>query len=220
MYCRNCGEQINEDAKFCRHCGASQTALTSADMQLSTPSQAIQQKPKSKWKKKNNGCVTAFLIATLSLFSVFIILINLPSNGGDSADVSVTGTEAGLHGEKSTKKQKYEVSIVSSSVEESAKGDPYIVINYDFKNNGTYAESFEGAFDVNIYQNGVQCLDYELFRKESERHQERANVQPGTTYRVRQAYRLYDTDSPIEYEINGRELFGTETYAKGTINLK
>lgn len=220
MYCRNCGEQISDDALFCGSCGANQTVLTSADMQPSTPSQATQHKPVSKWKKKNNGCVTSFFVAVISLFLIFIILLNLPSNDAESSDASLSGTETGTHEEKSTKKQKYEVRIVSYSVEESAKGDLYVVINYDFENNDTEAESFEGAFDVSIYQNGVQCLPYELYRKESERLQERSKVKPGTTYRVRQAYRIFDTESPVDYEIRIRGLFSTEAYKNGTIKLK
>lgn len=230
MYCRNCGAQINDDAKFCESCGASQTPNqpTTPEPIKQPPLAAQPVAPYTKQKKKR-GCLTAFLIvAILSL--VFVIAVaNIPDQKIDemASNLSVEESKEQLEkGEKNkqsntttTKPQKYTVNIVSSKVEKS-NDSYYLVIQYDYTNNDTDAESFKDAFDVYIYQNGVQCLDYELWHDESERHQERAKVQPGTTYQVRQAYRLYDTTSPVEYEIKGGALFDTETYAKGTISLK
>ena len=45
MYCTKCGYQIEDDAKFCEHCGEPVTIITPEMMQTANASDADKNKP-------------------------------------------------------------------------------------------------------------------------------------------------------------------------------
>ncbi len=72
MFCKKCGKQLSDDAKFCGGCGSAVTQNVSAE-ETNTP-EAIQEKPvapaypKNEETKTKSG-VTAVMIALLAVTS-------------------------------------------------------------------------------------------------------------------------------------------------------
>ena len=67
MFCRNCGNQIPDGAKFCTVCGAQQQANTSYDQQ-----QTQTQTPNVPEKKKNNIWITIIILVIAGAIGSFI----------------------------------------------------------------------------------------------------------------------------------------------------
>lgn len=86
MFCRNCGKEIPDRAKFCTHCGAAQTAARS-----SGPTQSHQQSPVSqpqgKPPKKKNNIFVMFAVILAATFVGQIIGKQMSKSYMEDADV-------------------------------------------------------------------------------------------------------------------------------------
>lgn len=79
MYCKNCGKQLSDDAKFCHSCGSSvETPVT--EQVAPTPTETAQpvctcqcsQTPVQEIKKKNNVCcLVGFILSFVSYLFLF-----------------------------------------------------------------------------------------------------------------------------------------------------
>lgn len=69
MFCKDCGAQLSDDARFCPHCGSAQTVTPPAEAE--EPAQSFADKVRATGKKL--GFSTAFLIATICLTLVQVL---------------------------------------------------------------------------------------------------------------------------------------------------
>lgn len=213
MYCRNCGAQINDGAKFCESCGASQfTEQTAAPDQIQEKQPTKQPKKTIKMQKKQK--YSCFAVCAILLIS-FIVLFIIAWHQTPIKNIQTSSTTA------ASKSQKYTVEYVTSEVR-----NPFdlsqlniVVITLKFTNNSEDTISFDAAFDMKVFQNGVECLPYEMVDDSQGFLQGMEDVQAGYSTTIQKAFRLKDTESPVEYIVGG-SLFDSAEYARGTINLK
>lgn len=66
MFCKDCGAQLADDARFCPHCGSAQ-AVTPPAQTVTPPAEPVNIADKVRATAKKVGSSTAFLIATICL---------------------------------------------------------------------------------------------------------------------------------------------------------
>ena len=83
MFCKNCGKQLEDDAKFCSGCG----------MNLAeTPAEQIEQPAHQTNKKTRNGAKTAKLI--VGIISIVLFMVIAFQSCAVSISTALTGTES------------------------------------------------------------------------------------------------------------------------------
>ena len=92
MYCKNCGKEIENEVRFCPHCGNSQEA--------SQPVETVQIKEKQQVKQLNNknGFKTAKLIIGIISIVLFIIIAFQSCAIGMSNTLLDNGESSGFAG--------------------------------------------------------------------------------------------------------------------------
>lgn len=98
----------------------------------------------------------------------------------------------------------YEATYKGAEVTEDADGNPALVCNFTFTNNGKDAESFNWAFTETAFQQGVE-LSYAVVWKDADSYDtvdENAStkIQPGKTIDVSIAHKLSNTSDPVTLE--------------------
>lgn len=96
MYCKNCGEQISENSKFCSHCGAAVNAYETGPVGESTAPQEVTEPNELD---ENKGCRTIFCVVMISiaLFAILsIISLNYKDPDVPAATSSTPAIESSL----------------------------------------------------------------------------------------------------------------------------
>lgn len=96
----------------------------------------------------------------------------------------------------------YTVEIESATITQDYAGDPAVVITYSWTNNSSETTSPLFSVSTAVFQDGVG-LESALITDDSvyDSSMRTADVRPGTTIEVQEAFSLYNTTSPIEVEI-------------------
>lgn len=169
MYCKNCGKQIEDDAKFCPSCGASMngpaTQPTVEKAPVSAP-QANSTRAKEP-KKKGIGCLgTIGIVLALSLLIIFIGAMgeDEPEKVGDN-DPSSNSTIASETGPApftvGDRVELNDIAVTLVSVTEStgsqfltpSDGKIFVICEFEIENNSdsdiavSSLLSFEAYFD-------------------------------------------------------------------------
>lgn len=171
MFCKNCGNQIDDDAKFCHGCGASTEEPIDhpvvEKIPVSSPASRTVQ-PKAPEKKKGMGCLSVIgIILAIFLFFIFIGIImgeEEPEKVGDSGSPS-SSTSASETGPApftvGDKVELNDVIVTLVSVSEStgseyitpSDGNIFVICEFEIENNSTAdiavssLLSFEAYFD-------------------------------------------------------------------------
>lgn len=105
----------------------------------------------------------------------------------------------------------YTVEIESATITQDYAGDPAVVITYSWTNNSSETTSPLFSVSTAVFQDGVG-LESALITDDSvyDSSMHMADVRPGTTIEVQEAFSLYNTTSPIEVEI-------TESFTLGNL---
>lgn len=96
----------------------------------------------------------------------------------------------------------YTVEIQSATITQDYEGNPAVVIDYSWTNNSSETTSPLFSVTTAVFQDGVG-LESALITDDSvyDSRMHMADVRPGTTIEVQEAFSLYNTTSPIEVEI-------------------
>lgn len=96
----------------------------------------------------------------------------------------------------------YTVEIQSATITQDYEGNPAVVIDYSWTNNSSETTSPLFSVTTAVFQDGVG-LESALITADSvyDSSMHMADVRPGTTIEVQEAFSLYNTTSPIEVEI-------------------
>lgn len=96
----------------------------------------------------------------------------------------------------------YTVEIESATITQDYAGDPAVVITYSWTNNSSETTSPLFSVSTAVFQDGVG-LESALITDDSvyDSSMRTADVRPGTTIEVQEAFSLYNTTSPIEVEV-------------------
>jgi predicted nucleic acid-binding Zn ribbon protein len=192
--CKSCGAPISKKAKTCPNCGA---------------------------KNKNHKILVVILI----LLALIIIIAVAGSGGDDSTDTATktqtNGTVETVESDENSIGQ-YSVEITKARLTSTYDGKPAVVVTYKFTNNSDDTpESFNVAFDDEVYQNGVG-LNSSYFLKEGDPYSSdnaSKEIKIGASIEVEKAYELNDSSTPIEVEVKELFSFNDETITR-TFDLK
>ena len=107
----------------------------------------------------------------------------------------------------------YTVEIKSATITQDYAGDPAVVITYTWTNNSNETTSPLFSVTTSVFQDGVG-LDSAIIMDDSvyDSSMQMADVRPGTTIEVQEAFELNNTTSSIEVEIT--EAFSWEDPAE------
>lgn len=86
MYCKNCGQKIEDDSKFCNHCGVAQKSKTEAITDTETEIET------TETKSNKIGCFTIFVVLFL-LFAVCVVIV-IANKDPKSSNVSSSSSSA------------------------------------------------------------------------------------------------------------------------------
>ncbi len=168
-----------------------------------------------KKKKKKTWIIIAIIVAVL-------VLIIAVSGGEDTEDTPAGSENASqsVDAEKDVATDgvigDYICKVKSASICKDWVGEESVKVVYEFTNNNEDPQSFDGALDVNLYQDGVGLETTFLSGDDSSIYD--VEIKNGVTKEVIKYYVLRDKTTPIEVEIS--ELFSfDDTKITTTINL-
>lgn len=150
---------------------------------------------KCQFCEKSQGGDTA-LIAIGIIFAFIVVLAALSLLASDDNTEEISGGNNSNLG-------NYIVDIVSCRIAEDYEGKPVVIVKYKFTNNSDNAEAFLYAIDANVYQNGIGLN--EAWSIDASANYDNSNqtkeIKKGATLEVEVAYKLNDTKTDIEVEV-------------------
>lgn len=208
MYCKNCGQEVEQNAKFCPECGAAVGPE--------------QQGQKGKAKKP---------IFKRWWFWVLIIILVVSFLGGGNGE-EASNSSAGEKGsqesvipqatepaavllEASGSLGDFDIQIHDFEIADDYAGDPSILIDFTFTNNSEESESVYVNLIYMAYQNGVQ-LESTYFIDNIRYNPDdlTKDVKPGSSLDLTVAYSLSSDTAPVEFEIGEAFSFNDDKLGK------
>lgn len=114
-------------------------------------------------------------------------------------DLTTMTSEENAYTKPEKSDKDYEVKILSATLEETDKNEPYLVVKYEFTHYKDKATSFGMSVDHKVYQNGVECGGYIAIDK-IDIAQKNLDVQPGVPYQLEVAYPLQNATDDVTIE--------------------
>ncbi len=163
---------------------------------------AIQDEKKKKKKKR--------LIIIAVIVVVLIVIGIIGSSGGDSDknnDTNATNSsvaaassvEADTTENNSNTIGNYGCVVKSAKLTKNWEGADTVLITYEFTNNSKSPASFDVALVDHIYQNGIGLET--TFLDDEDTDLLDVEIKPGASKEVKKAYKLRDTSTDLEIEI-------------------
>ena len=95
----------------------------------------------------------------------------------------------------------YAISILDAEQTKDYNGNPALIINFDYKNNGDDSQMFSTAVSCTAYQNGVELSSAIILNGSYDSDSPLKKIQPGSSLKVQRAFELPDTSSPVTVEV-------------------
>lgn len=142
---------------------------------------------------------------------------NVDMDKVDGTELTEEKTDDAL--DSSAELGSYNVSIEDAKLVNGDDGD-YIVVTFDFKNGSGADASFDGVIKANAFQTSGRLAPATTFETEGyEPLSVAEQVKPGKSVTVQKAYKLEDTETPVDIEV--KEFHSNDgTGIKKTFNLK
>lgn len=156
------------------------------------------------------------------LIAVLFALFALGSGESEPTTVDQGDGAADVSAEDKTTLGDYSVEISDCKVVKDFEGKPAVIITYKYTNNSSDTPtSFFIAFDDAAYQDGVGLNESFFLDDGVEYDSESKNkeIKKGTTIDVQVAYKLNDSETPVEIEISELFSFEEKTITK-TFDIK
>lgn len=146
--------------------------------------------------------ILAFMLITSLLFGAAGCsseTTEAPSNSSSGSialkSETQTDVESGVLG-------KYSIEIKDAFITTDFEGEPALIVNYNFTNNNTSAESFLFSVHDAAFQDGKELGSAVVLKKEIYAPETATtNVAPGETLSVQRAFLLINRTSPIQIDV-------------------
>lgn len=115
----------------------------------------------------------------------------------------------------------YVVTLSDYKIVQDYDGNDVLIVTYDYTNNSSEPTAFDIAFITHAYQNGVEvekCYMSYSIEDDYDSSLQSANIQPGVTSSVQEAYYVTDMSTPIQLEV-GLFLSFEDDQVEFTVNL-
>lgn len=188
--CRSCGAEVDASVKFCPNCGAKRNTFISENRFL------------------------LVIIAVFASVGILCIVFLGPQKDAVLESKQIERQEYGsVTAQNANNKPKekdaktggtlgdYYVDIKKAEIAEDYKGNPIVVITYEFTNNSDDSRSAMWAISEKAFQDGVELDDaYVVDDEIYDRDNARREIRPGTTVDVQCAF-ILTSDSVVEFEL-------------------
>lgn len=209
MNCPNCNTQNADGAKFCNNCGYN---FVNPQEQSGQPIQQNQQQSVPTYQPSTQQPAKKKPKWWLIAIAVILVLLLFKACFGGSSDNDANVSNSSV-GTSSTSKNKnemqdkgtlgnYEVEIVSAEKIKDYEGNPAIVVEYKFTNNGEEATNFMSAVVYQAYQDGIQLDSAVVIDSSYDSDAILKNIKSGKSLTVYYAYLLNDETTPVEIEVS------------------
>lgn len=154
-------------------------------------------KDEKKKKKKKRLIIIAIIV-------VIIIAIGILGSTGSSEETQNTAAtnssiEADTTEKSSNQVGNYGCVVKSAKLTKNWEGADTVLITYEFTNNSNNPTSFDVALMDHIYQDGIGLET--TFLDDEETDFLDVEIKPGASKDVKKAYKLRDTSTDLEIEI-------------------
>lgn len=113
---------------------------------------------------------------------------------------------------------KYDLKVVGWQISSDYKGNPVVVIEYQYTNKDSDPHDFRWTFNDTVYQNGIEC-DSMVIGCKAETDNIDSKIQTGATINIKQAYELHDTTSPVNIIVEDSLIFSNTEIINANINI-
>ena len=108
----------------------------------------------------------------------------------------------------------YYVKLTGVAVSTDYEGNPALIVNYDFTNNGAESAAAIWSINISVFQNGLELETAIMTSDDYDSGQSMREVQTGTTISCQDAFALEDTTSPVEVQVEELISFDGEMIAQ------
>ncbi len=126
-------------------------------------------------------------------------------SGSEEEDQPISADNSGLYGTESAVSGDIGdggLAIKGFSFCDNYDGEPAIVIEFDYTNNGSEEAPFYLHFLPQAYQDGVQLEDGYDMTGTFDNQEMVLNVQPGATFTVHRMFKLRSDTSPVQLKVS------------------
>lgn len=169
-------------------------------------------------KTKLLSIAMALTLMPASLSSCLLLMGDDDESSSEAEKTSVSDSSSVSDSKISEKEEKpeYEVKVTDYFLSKDYKDEEVLVVEYEWTNNSDEPKSFITVFDDKLYQNGVECDDSVVGCDDVNSDDAWANIQPGTTFKVKCDYYIRDK-SPINIVVT--RWLGDDKYIDETIEF-
>ena len=210
MFCKHCGAQIPDTAKFCTECGQRVEMIVYPDY---SQQQNYQEYNEQEPVAKRRG-LPWWAYALLILASVFVLSSALPHSRFNDAPKTTITVDNPINIDYAN----CNISYMYSSVERDS--DPRLFVYYRFTNNGSDDEThyFDYLVDQKAFQDGIQ-LESSLWSSNQAMEDSNTGIQPGVSITICTAFYLRNLKSDVELTMKTDSLFFSRDLATMTIHI-
>lgn len=145
-----------------------------------------------------------------------------PSESASAQDASSTASASAQSQDSASSDAAsgadYDVSIDAVEVGADYEGNPALLVTFTWKNNTDKTTSYASSLHAKCFQNGVQ-LDTAFVFEGIDNDGYMAEVRPGYGTTFQMAYKLKDTENPVEIEVGELFNYKGELLASKTFEL-
>ena len=149
--------------------------------------------------------IISLITVTLLVFTIAFMSVGCGSDGDVSPDNNSSKVDSASKPEQNSNKLgDYAVEIKSARLSEDYEGKPAVIITYGFTNNGDDEAAMYTSLTDKVYQEGIEC-EQAYFMADSANYNsdnQSKSIKKGVTLDVEVAYKLNNTDSPVEVEVS------------------
>lgn len=169
-------------------------------------------------KTKLLSLAMALTLMPASLSSCLLLMGDDDESSSEAEKTSVSDSSSVSDSKISEKEEtpEYEVKVTDYFLSKDYKDEEVLVVEYEWTNNSDEPKSFITVFDDKLYQNGVECDDSVVGCDDVNSDDAWANIQPGTTFKVKCDYYIRDK-SPINIVVT--RWLGDDKYIDETIEF-
>lgn len=169
-------------------------------------------------KTKLLSIAMALTLMPASLSSCLLLMGDDEESSSEAEKTSVSDSSSVSDSKISQKEEtpEYEVKVTDYFLSKDYKDEEVLVVEYEWTNNSDEPKSFITVFDDKLYQNGVECDDSVVGCDDVNADDAWANIQPGTTFKVKCDYYIRDK-SPINIVVT--RWLGDDKYIDETIEF-
>ncbi len=159
-------------------------------------------------KIRTSGVIALLAVASLGLAGC----AKSPGSSGSTTEDAGSNSAPSAAAPAPAPKSDYVVKITGSSLDKDYEGKQVIVVSYDFTNNSDKAQNFMFAVKAQAFQGGIELSDLAIGVDSVDSSLALADVKPGSTVTVKEAYILRD-NSTVSVEVRELISFDDELLA-------